>query len=304
MAGPALIPAGDFRTSYAADTTIFPTRGSLVACLAGVVLLALAPTVLDRYALSLLILIGINGIAALGLNLLTGCTGQISLGHAAFFGLGAFGSTYLNNRWGVPVPLAIPMAGLIATVVGMVVGLPAARIKGLELEVDAIPWANGRISGFAAWLDSEIVDGGTFEDGYACAEREIYGQPLCGDPRVADIRGNQLPFAPEYSLTANLEQRFDLASSYALTPRIGVHWQSKMWFDILNYDGAHLSQAQDAYTKVDLGLRLDSPIVSRAHARFTRTSGVLTVEDLDHRRQWRVCSIAGEAMHGETGAVA
>jgi iron complex outermembrane receptor protein len=53
--------------------------------------------------------------------------------------------------------------------------LTAARIKGLELEIDAIPWTNGRISGFAAWLDSEIVDGGTFEDGYACAEREIYG---------------------------------------------------------------------------------------------------------------------------------
>jgi iron complex outermembrane recepter protein len=145
--------------------------------------------------------------------------------------------------------------------------LTASRIKGLELEIDAIPWTNGRISGFAAWLDSEIVDGGTFEDGYACAEREIYGQPLCGDPRVADIRGNQLPFAPEFSLTVDLEQRFAVASNYVLTPRIGVHWQSKMWFDILNYDGAHLSQAQDAYTKLDLGLRLDSP-GSRFHAEL------------------------------------
>jgi iron complex outermembrane receptor protein len=52
-----------------------------------------------------------------------------------------------------------------------------------------------------------------------------------------------------------------------LTPRIGVHWQSEMWFDILNYDGAHLSQAQDAYTKLDLGLRLDSP-GSRFHAEL------------------------------------
>jgi len=137
--------------------------------------------------------------------------------------------------------------------------LTASRIKGLELEVTTIPWRNGRLSGYAAWLDSEIVDPGTFEDGYACAEREIYGQPACGDPRIADIRGNQLPFAPEYSVTLNLEQRVDLASSYALTPRLGMHWQSKMWFDILNYDGAHLSQAQDAYTKFDLGLRLDGP---------------------------------------------
>ena len=74
--------------------------------------------------------------------------------------------------------------------------LTQSRIKGLELEIDVIPWRNGRLSGYGAWLDTEIVDGGTFEDGYACAEREIYGQPLCGDPQVADIRGNQLPFAP------------------------------------------------------------------------------------------------------------
>lgn len=128
-------PCGDFRTSYAADTTIFPTRMSFIACAAGVLLLVLAPAIFDRYALSILILIGIYGIAALGLNLLTGCTGQISLGHAAFFGFGAFASTYFNNRWGVPVALSIPLAGLVATIVGMVVGIPAARIKGLYLAI-------------------------------------------------------------------------------------------------------------------------------------------------------------------------
>jgi len=128
-------PCGDFRTSYASDLTIFPTRNSFLALVIGLALLALAPAFFDRYALSILILIGIYGIAALGLNLLTGCTGQISLGHAAFFGLGAFGSTYFNNNWGVPVALSIPLGGLVATVVGMVVGLPAARIKGLYLAI-------------------------------------------------------------------------------------------------------------------------------------------------------------------------
>jgi iron complex outermembrane receptor protein len=137
--------------------------------------------------------------------------------------------------------------------------LSSSRIKGLELEFDGIPWHGGRFSGYAAYLDTEIKDPGSFSDGYACAEREIYGQPHCGDPSVANIRGNQLPFAPKYAFTVNYQHHFDMASGYALEPRIGVRWQSKMFFDVLNYEGAHLSQAQDAYTKLDVALRLNGP---------------------------------------------
>lgn len=90
MAGPALIPAGDFRTSYAADTTIFPTTTSRNFAVAGVLLLCFAPQFFSGYWLSILIQIGIFSIAALGLNILVGFTGQISIGHAAFFLLGAF----------------------------------------------------------------------------------------------------------------------------------------------------------------------------------------------------------------------
>jgi len=135
MATQSLLPAGDFRTSYAADTTIFPTRMSRAFALAGIALLCLCPLVLDRYWLSLLIQIGYYGIAALGLNILVGFTGQISIGHAAFFGFGAFASAYLGNSFGVPVFLSIPLAGLMTTAVGMVFGLPAARLKGLYLAI-------------------------------------------------------------------------------------------------------------------------------------------------------------------------
>ena len=76
--------------------------------------------------------------------------------------------------------------------------LASSEIKGLEVEFDLIPWNNGRVFGYVAWLDTKIVDGGSYQDGYACAERIIYGQPECGSPETADIRGNQLPFAPEY----------------------------------------------------------------------------------------------------------
>ena len=135
MANASLIPAGDFRTSYAADTTIFPTRTSRNMAILGVVLVCFAPLVLSGYWLTVLIQIGIFGIAALGLNILVGFTGQISIGHAAFFLLGAYTSAYLNNHFPIPVFFAIPLAGLVTALVGLVFGVPAARLKGLYLVI-------------------------------------------------------------------------------------------------------------------------------------------------------------------------
>lgn len=135
MATHSLIPAGDFRISYAADTVVFPTVASRVVAVAAILLLCLAPQVLSGYWLSILIQIGYVGIAALGLNILTGFTGQISVGHAAFFGLGAFTSAYLSSKLSVPVFFAIPLAALITAIAGLVFGLPAARLKGLYLAI-------------------------------------------------------------------------------------------------------------------------------------------------------------------------
>jgi branched-chain amino acid transport system permease protein len=135
MANTSLIPAGDFRTTYAADTTVFPTRTSRNAAILGVILICFAPYVLSGYWLSILIQIGIFGIAALGLNILVGFTGQISIGHAAFFLLGAYTSAYLNNHFPIPVFFAIPLAGVITALVGLVFGVPAARLKGLYLVI-------------------------------------------------------------------------------------------------------------------------------------------------------------------------
>ena len=130
----SMLPCGDFRTSYAADMTIFPSRNSRIALWLGLAALACAPLVFGRYELSLLIQIGFMGIAALGLNILVGFTGQISIGHAAFFGFGAFASAGFVAQ-GVPVALAIPLAGVTTALVGLVFGLPAARLKGLYLAI-------------------------------------------------------------------------------------------------------------------------------------------------------------------------
>ena len=131
----SLRPSGDFRTSYAADTAIFDTPASRWACVLAVALLCLAPLVLDKYLLSLMIQIGYLAIAALGLNILVGFTGQISIGHAAFFGFGAFASAWIANNTPVPVFFAIPLAGVATTAVGMLFGMPAARLKGLYLAI-------------------------------------------------------------------------------------------------------------------------------------------------------------------------
>src|SRR5260370_14237055 len=139
MASPSLIPSGDFRTSYTADTTIFPTTTSRNAAIVGIVLICFAPLVFSEYWLSILIQIGIFSIAALGLNILVGFTGQISIGHAAFFLFGAFTSAYISNTLPIPVFFAIPLAGVGTALVGLIFGVPAALLKGLHLVIPTLP---------------------------------------------------------------------------------------------------------------------------------------------------------------------
>lgn len=126
---------GEFRTTYQQDTTIFPTPMSRRVAVISVLFLLMTPLFLSSYHLNLLIQVGYYGIAALGLNIVVGFTGQISLGHAAFFGLGAFTSAWISNNSGIPVFLCIPLAGLLTTAVGLIVGIPAGRIKGLYLAI-------------------------------------------------------------------------------------------------------------------------------------------------------------------------
>jgi branched-chain amino acid transport system permease protein len=79
--------------------------------------------------------IGIMAIAAIGLNILVGYTGQISLGHGAFFGVGAYAAAILATRLGVSFLVVIPTAGIITAAVGMIFGLPSGRLKGLYLTI-------------------------------------------------------------------------------------------------------------------------------------------------------------------------
>jgi len=135
MSSLTMRPCGDFRTSYKQDNTIFETKTIRIVTILTILLLCFAPFIVDGYFITLLIQISYLGIAALGLNILVGYTGQISLGHGAFFGFGAFASAWLNTSFNIPVFLCIPLAGFLTMGVGMMFGAPAARIKGLYLAI-------------------------------------------------------------------------------------------------------------------------------------------------------------------------
>ena len=124
---------GDFKTSYTADMTIFETRTARVILGIFLCFLFTLPLYTPGYLLDIVNRIGIAIIGAIGLNILTGFTGQISLGNAAFMAIGAFSCGYLGIRFNMPFYLSIPLSGLITAFFGMFVGIPSLRIKGLYL---------------------------------------------------------------------------------------------------------------------------------------------------------------------------
>lgn len=121
--------------SYREDERIFRTRFKRLCLGAFFVLAALSPLALNdgHYFIVNLVLTFLIG--AMGLNLLMGVTGLLSLGHAAFVAVGAYTSALLVSKLGVPLLLAILCAGLAAAAAGVVVGIPSLRIKGFYLMV-------------------------------------------------------------------------------------------------------------------------------------------------------------------------
>jgi branched-chain amino acid transport system permease protein len=129
---------GDFKDTYNKDEAIFQSIFVKVwLALLGVFLLVF-PFFSNEYILYMANLIGIAIIGAHGLNLLTGFTGQISLGHAAFIGVGAYTSAILITRVGISFWWTIPMAGVMSAIVGVIIGMPSLRIKGLYLAIATI----------------------------------------------------------------------------------------------------------------------------------------------------------------------
>ena len=145
-----------FKTDYGQDIALAKHAGHVFwYCALGLLLLA-APWLFPEYWLAQLTFVLIYAIVALGLMLLAGFTGQFSIGHAAFLGVGAYTQAVLTNM-GWPFPIALVCAALLSALCGVIVGLPALRVKGIYLGIATLSFGFIVEEAFARW---EKVTGG------------------------------------------------------------------------------------------------------------------------------------------------
>lgn len=158
--------AGQFKTTYASDGQIFPIRQDRIA----LALLLLAAFVVVPFTASpyffsaILIPFLILSLAALGLNILTGYAGQLSLGTAAFMAVGAFASyNFMLRIPGMPILVAFALGGLCAAAVGIVFGLPSLRVRGFYLAASTLAtqffvvWALTKVRWFTNYSSSGVI---------------------------------------------------------------------------------------------------------------------------------------------------
>jgi branched-chain amino acid transport system permease protein len=170
--------AGQFKTSYIADSQIFPIRQDRIGM---AIVLAIAflliPAFASEYWFSaILVPFLVLALAALGLNILTGYAGQLSLGTAAFMAVGAYAAYNFQLRIeGIPILVSFVLAGLCAAGVGVLFGLPSLRIKGFYLAVATLAaqffvvWVLTKFSWFSNHSSSGVI---------SAQKLTIFGYPI------------------------------------------------------------------------------------------------------------------------------
>ncbi len=153
--------------------------GRLALSAALVAALAVLPFVAPGYWIYFAGLLGINIVATHGLNIMMGYTGLLSLGHAAFVGVGAYTVAILQTYFGVPFWIAIPAAGIAAAVIGVGFGLPSLRIRGLYLVIATLAAQFILHFVFVNW--QSVTNG---DVGLPVAPAEVFGFPLNNETRV------------------------------------------------------------------------------------------------------------------------
>src|SRR5689334_924888 len=154
--------SGYYKTTYAKDMALYPLPVARWTVAVIVALLCIAPFALHEYYVSILNLILVATVGALGLNILVGYTGQISIGHAAFMSVGAYTAANLAVRLGLPFWLTLPAGGLMAAAIGALVGIPSLRIKGLYLAIATlagqliIEWTINHVSWISGGAQASI----------------------------------------------------------------------------------------------------------------------------------------------------
>jgi branched-chain amino acid transport system permease protein len=134
--------SGFFKQGYGELLVLTDSRAVKVWSLALIAALAVAPFVLSNFMLSHVTIILFTLVGALGLMVLTGFTGLISLGHVGFLMLGGYTYAVAVTRWGLPPEVALLMATLLPAVFGLIVGLPSLRLHGLYLAITTLAFAH------------------------------------------------------------------------------------------------------------------------------------------------------------------
>src|SRR5258708_1933097 len=129
-----------FKTDYEDDIRLFPHSGSLISYGTLLALLVIAPFVLGSCIMSQWVFVCIYATVGVGVMILTGFTGQASLGHAAFLAIGAYTAAYLQ-QFNVPFLVYFLAAGLLTGIIGALVGFPALRLQGIYLVIATISFA-------------------------------------------------------------------------------------------------------------------------------------------------------------------
>ncbi len=210
---------GQFKTSYAADQQIFPLRQDRIAMgLLLVFAFVIVPLIGTQYWLAaILIPFLIFSLAALGLNILTGYAGQLSLGSAAFMAVGAFAAyNFMLRVPGMPLIAAFILGGLCAALVGIAFGLPSLRIKGFYLAVATLAaqffvvWVLTKFGWFSNYSSSGVI---------STQEMAILGYPI------------KTPVA-KYLLTLTIVSLMALAAKNMVRSNTGRSWMAVRDMDV------------------------------------------------------------------------
>ena len=215
--------AGDFKTSYRDDSQTFPIKSDRIAyyVLIAVALIVVPFVINDYWANAVLLPFLIYAIAALGLNVLTGYAGQVSLGTGGFMAVGAYASYKLMTSFpDVNIFFHIILSGGITALVGMLFGLPSLRIKGFYLAVATLA-----AQFFILWLFNKV--GWFYNDNpsgtITAPPRTLFGIMISGPRATAEVR---------YFVALIFLVGFTIVAKNIVRGRIGRSWMAIRDMDI------------------------------------------------------------------------
>jgi len=209
--------AGQYKTTYASDQAIFPiVQDRVVVILALLAAFVVPPLLADEYWLqAILIPLLVYSLAAMGLNLLTGYAGQLSLGTGGFMAVGAYAAFKLTTAWpGLNILVVFLLAGLVAAGVGLLFGIPSLRIKGFYLAVATLAaqfflvWLFNKVGWFVNYAPSGTI---------TAPPRTVLGVMVTGPEATAGAR---------YVVALAVVTVLGLAAKNLARGRVGRSWMA------------------------------------------------------------------------------